>query len=122
MATSKRIARVAKGKRPRYFSDPAIDKLHAIVLSLVGELSVTRDRLDALERALDARGTLSRDDLEAWQPDAEAEAERQEKREAYIARVMRIVEMELDEVEGRRDNETFESVYAEMIASDQDET
>ena len=115
MAESKRIPRVAKGKRPRYFSDPAIDKLHAIVMSLIGELSVTRDRLDALERILDANGTLSQKDIDAWEPDAESEAERQAKRTAYIGRLMRIVEMELDEIEGRRENETFESALSDLL-------
>ena len=57
MASEERIARVAKGKRPRYFADPAVDKLHAIVMSLVGELSATRDRLDALERLLESGGS-----------------------------------------------------------------
>ena len=118
---TKRIPRVAKGKRPRYFSDPAIDKLHAIVMSLIGELSVTRDRLDALERVLDEKGTVSRDDLEAYVPDAAAEAERRERRAAYIARVMRIIEMELDEVEGRREGDTFESALADLLDPDQDD-
>ena len=115
MSGAKRIPRVAKGKRPRYFSDPAIDKLHAIVMSLIGELAVTRDRLDALERLLEERGTVSRDDLASYAPDAVAEAERRASRADYIARIMRIVEMEIDEVEGRRENETFESALAELL-------
>jgi len=113
MSDGKRIARVAKGKRPRYFADPAVDKLHAIVMSLIGELAVTRDRLDALERMLDERGTLSRDELDAFEPDSGAEAERQACREAYIRRVMRIVEMEIDEIEGK--HETFDTVLKEML-------
>ncbi len=117
MSDTRRITRVAKGKRPRYFSDPAIDKLHAIVLSLVAELSVTRDRLDALERYLDERGALSREELDAFEPDASAEEERQARRDAYIQRVMRIVEMEIDQIEGRRDHETFEALYRELLSS-----
>ena len=52
-----KLHRVAKGKRPLYFHDPATDKLMAIVVSLVGELAVTRDRLDALERLLESYGS-----------------------------------------------------------------
>ncbi len=42
--------RTAKGKKPQYFSDPAIDKLLSIVISMAGELSVTRERLDTVQR------------------------------------------------------------------------
>jgi len=41
------VARIAKGKKPLYFSDPAIDKLLWMTLTIMEELSVTRDRLDA---------------------------------------------------------------------------
>ena len=40
-----RLRRTAKGKRPRYFSDPATDRLLGILMSLIGEVSVLRDRL-----------------------------------------------------------------------------
>lgn len=92
-----RLARVAKGKRPQYFSDPAIDKLLSIVMTLAGELSVTRDRLDTLERMLDSRGVIGAEDLEAWEPDDAAAQARETARRAYLARVLRAVEMELQE-------------------------
>ena len=44
-----KLLRTAKGKRPQYFSDPAFDKLLAIVVSLISEVSVVRDRLDTVE-------------------------------------------------------------------------
>ena len=45
--------RTAKAKKPQYFSDPAIDKLLSIVISMAGELSVTRERLDTVQRLLE---------------------------------------------------------------------
>ena len=87
-------------------------------MSLVGELSATRDRLDALERVLDERGAVSRADVEAYAPDEQAEEERQRRRDAYIRRVMRVVEMELDQVEGRQDNATFDAGYAALLEDD----
>ncbi len=95
--TERRVPRVAKGKRPQYFADPATDKLMAIVVSLVGELSVTRDRLDALERLLETNGSLSRQQLDAIQFDDDATSERDRQRKDYISRVMRIVTMELQQ-------------------------
>lgn len=91
------ISRVAKGKRPQYFADPATDKLLAIVLQLAGELSVTRDRLDTVERLLAEDKVLDRARIEDYQPAPEVEAEREAKRAAYIARVLRIVQAELEE-------------------------
>ena len=81
--------RTAKGQRPQYFQDPAVDHLHNMILSLVEELSVTRDRADALERLLEQAGVLNSTQLDEYQADDVAAAERQEKRERYIARVLK---------------------------------
>lgn len=98
-ATNKpRIARVAKGKRPQYFSDPAIDKLLSMTVSLMEELSVTRDRLDAVERLLERKRTLRRGEIESFVPDIAAAAERDSRRAAFIDRVMRVVQAELEEM------------------------
>ena len=118
VADEAKIARVAKGKRPQYFPDPAVDKLHAIVMTLVGEVSVLRERLDAVERLLDAGGTLSREAVENYVPDDEADAERRREREAYIERILRVVEMELEEIQGRRDRTSVEEVYASLLADE----
>lgn len=118
MSAGDRIARVAKGKRPRYFSDPAIDKLHAIVMTLVAELSVVRERQDTLERLLEKKGSVSRAELDNYVPDDVAESERREAREAYIRRVMRVVEMELEEIRGGRDKTSVEETLAMLTADD----
>ena len=65
----------AKGKRPKYFDDPATDRTMSIVMALVGEVSVLRERLDTVERLLDAKGTITRD---------------------YIARIMRGVQQDME--------------------------
>ena len=78
------LRRTAKGRRPQYFQDPAVDHLHNMILSLVEELSVTRDRADALERLLEQAGVLNSTQLDEYQADDVAAAERQEKRERYI--------------------------------------
>ena len=92
------IAKVAKGKRPQYFSDPAIDKLLNMVLTLAGELSVTRDRLDTLERLLEQHGVVDQASVDAFKPDEQAAAQRSQRRAAYLERVMRTVQMELEQL------------------------
>jgi hypothetical protein len=101
MKNTPRIARVAKGKRPQYFSDPAIDKLLSMTLTLMEELSVTRDRLDSLERLLASKKVMERAELEGWAPDAEAALERSAARAQYVDRMMRAMQAELDEVTRR---------------------
>jgi hypothetical protein len=96
-----RLARIAKGKRPQYFSDPATDKLLSMTMTLMEELSVTRERLDSLERLLSSKTVIARSELESWTPDAEAGQERAAARAAYVERMMRAMHAELDEITRR---------------------
>jgi len=86
----------AKGKRPEYFDDPAIDRLLSITMALVGEVSVMRQRMDTIERLLDTKGFVRRDDIERFEPDAEGAYERGVQTKAYIARVMRGVQQAME--------------------------
>ena len=86
----------AKGKRPAYFEDPAIDRLVSIVMAVVGELAVTRERLDTVERLLDAKGMIARADIEAFKPDRDAGYERGVATREYIARVLRGVQQDME--------------------------
>ena len=89
----------AKGKRPEFFDDPALDRLYSVVFALVAETSVLRERLDTVERLLDAKGTVSREDIESFVPDREAGEERGLATRAYIARIMRGFQQEVEAME-----------------------
>jgi hypothetical protein len=86
----------AKGKRPAYFEDPAIDRTLSIVMAIAGEVSVMRERMDTIERLLDAKGTISRTDIEAYAPDRAAGAERALLIKEYIARILRGVQQDME--------------------------
>lgn len=106
----------AKGRRPYFFDDPAVDKLLAIVLALMGELSVTRERLDTVERILAGKGQLSEAEIDAFRPDDAAKNARTTMRNEYVARVLRILANELEELEqGKADAAYKETV--EKLAS-----
>lgn len=79
----------AKGKRPQFFDEPEDDRMFSILISVVGEVSVLRQRLDTVERLLDAKGTISRGDIEQYAPDRDEAVERGEMIREYIFRVMR---------------------------------
>lgn len=91
--------RRAKGKRPSYFEDPALDRLYSTVFALAAEVSALRERQDTVERLLDAHGTISRDDIERYEPDRAAAEERGLATKAYIARIMRGFQQEVEAME-----------------------
>ncbi len=87
------LPRIAKGRRPEFYEDPAIDQLFAIVTALTGEISVLFDRLDTLERLLTEARVLSPGALETYAPDASAAAMRGERRDELLRRVFAVLEI-----------------------------
>jgi hypothetical protein len=104
----------AKGRRPYFFADPAVDKLLAITMALAGELSVTRERLDTVERILGSKSLLSAAEIDAWRPDDAAKQERAKLRHNYIARVLMILQNELEELEQQKSDEDYVALQKEL--------
>lgn len=104
------MARKAKGERPVFFHDPQVDKLLAIIMALAGEVSVLHERLDTLERLAEAKGLISRQEIESYRPDEQVMEERERWRTEYIARVLRVVREELEAVERGEVPESYETV------------
>jgi hypothetical protein len=93
--------RPARGRRPQFFEDAAIDQLYAVMLEMAAELSAARDRIDTLERLLDQQGVLGRELVEGFEPDAQIEAERAQRREEYLDRLFRVFVTDHDSVAGQ---------------------
>ncbi len=91
--------RRAKGKRPEYFEDPALDRLYSTVFALAAEVSALRERQDTVERMLDEKGTISREDIETYQPDRAAGEERGLATRAYVSRIMRGFQQHVEAME-----------------------
>lgn len=89
----------AKGKRPIYLGDPQIDKLLAIVMALVGEVSVLRERLDTCERLLEEKSIITLAEIEAYQPSDGVSQAREQWRKEYLERVLQILQEEVDALE-----------------------
>lgn len=79
------------GKRP-FFLDSEVETVLAITMAAVQELAVSRQRIDTLERLLEQKGVLDREEIETFQPDKDAAVERALATQEYIARVLRIVQ------------------------------
>lgn len=86
----------AKGKRPQYFDDPAIDRLLSIVMALAGEVAVNRERLDTVERLLETKGAITRADIASYKPDRDAGYERGLQHREFIARILRGVQQDME--------------------------
>lgn len=112
-----KVKRRAKGARPYFFDDSAVDKLLAIVMALAGEVSVIRDRLDSVLQLAESRGLFSSEDLEAYVPSADVRAERDEWREEFLRRILRIVEVELEEVAPENTPEAYQDAVDTVSSS-----
>ena len=69
------------------------------MLALVGEVSVLRERIGYSRAAARGQWQLSRADIDAYVPDRAAARERGEATRAYIARVMRGFQQEVEAME-----------------------
>ncbi|GAB5415690.1 MAG: hypothetical protein Cons2KO_32930 [Congregibacter sp.] len=96
--------RKAKGKRPQFFELAETERVMSILMAVVEELAVTRERLDTVERLLEAGGTLDRSNIEDFHPTPEQARERGLMHQEYIARVMRILQQEREALEEAKQN------------------
>jgi hypothetical protein len=81
-----------KGKRPTFFDDPAIDALLAMLLELAQETWTLRERLTAYESYLASKGVSLPAEFEAYQPPDGETADLAARRQAFIARLFRVLE------------------------------
>ena len=109
----KRI-RTAKGRRPYFFDDPNIDKLLAMIMALTGEVSVIRERLDTHERLAQKKKWASHQAIEDYKPDDITEAFRAQWRADYIARILRIVQVELDQITRGETEKDYDKIVEEI--------
>jgi len=94
----------AKGKRPAYFDDPAVDRLLGMVLALAGEVAVLQERNDTVERLLDAGGVLRREDIETFRPDRDTAYARGLASREFVARIFRGVQQDMESLAAQEPN------------------
>ncbi|MDG2244413.1 MAG: hypothetical protein P8L66_13090 [Rhodospirillaceae bacterium] len=107
----------SKGKRPYFFDDPAVERVLSITMAVATELAVTRERLDTVERLLEAGKSVTKANIDAYRPDDDASKERQQWHADYIARILRIVHQELEAVENEALNADPEKLADDFAAT-----
>ena len=88
-----------KGKRPFFLKDPDVERVLAVTMALVQEVSVMRERLDTVERVLEEKGSLTRADIEAYTPSKKIAGERGAWTQEYLARILRIYQQDIEALE-----------------------
>jgi len=96
VGASSKLPRKAKGERPYFFEDPAVDKLLAMLMALAGEVSVLRDRLDTVERLAQEHDLFKQTDIESYRPSDEVLVARAARREEFLSEITRIVQAEME--------------------------
>ena len=86
-----------------------------IVMALVQETAVIRERLDTVERLLEKRGAVTRADIENFAPTKAEAEERGAWTQEFIARILRILQQEREAL-GSKDQ--YSEEVAEELAQD----
>jgi hypothetical protein len=102
----------AKGKRPYFFDNADTERVLNIVMTLAQETAVLRERLDTIERLLEAKGVVNRSDIDAFAPDKAAAAERGLMMQEFIARILRITQQDREAI--ATDEKSSEEVADEL--------
>jgi hypothetical protein len=89
----------------------------AITMAVVQELAVARERIDTLERLLEAKGVLDRLEIEAFVPTIDQAAERGLWSQEYIARVLRILQQEGEAIAAGEQGDLLSEEVAVELAS-----
>jgi len=85
-------------KRP-YFLTPEVERVLVVSMAIAQELAVARARIDTLERLLERKGLLTRAEIETFEPTQAEAAERGLWTQEYLARVLRILQEEAQQLE-----------------------
>lgn len=90
MAERRNLDRIrgALGSQPVIHDSPTVDALAAMVIALLGEVAVLRDRLDANERLGAASGGQGPAAVDSYLPDSAVALERTRYRDAMYDRVL----------------------------------
>ncbi len=80
---------MAEPRQPVPGIDPAIARLSEMLLAVLSELTVVRERLDTVERLISRKHLFTQDDIESFVPTAEDDAARAAIRKRQIQKAMR---------------------------------
>ena len=81
-----------RAKRPAFFNDSSIDQLVTMMMELMTELWVTKERLFALEKVLATHGLDVTDEIESCDFNADEQSTLALARQKFVTTIMRSLE------------------------------
>lgn len=116
MAERRNLDRVRQplGSQPVFHDEATVDALGAMVIALLGEVMVLRDRLDANERLSAQAGGHGPADVDRYAPDTSVAIARSHYREAAYDRVLGVARDRLMPAALRAQQHAYEQVIADV--------
>lgn len=90
------LRRTIRGGRPFFFSDPAIDKVLNMTITLASEVWALRERLTAMEAVQVRQGALSPDEIDEYEFTPEQEERLGAERREFIANLFRVLQEQVE--------------------------
>jgi hypothetical protein len=97
MSAPDRPKRTVRGRRPQFHDDPAVDKLHGMIMAMATEMSVLYQRIDTIERLAARKGVLLEQELQQFEPNAADAAAREAWRQKFLERLFYLYREEVDD-------------------------
>lgn len=104
----------SKGGRPYFFNSAETERVFNISMAIATEVAVIRERIDTIERLLQAKGIITQQEIETFEPNEEQAQDRQLWHARYAARILRIVQQELDAVAKPENNTPMQQIADEI--------
>jgi len=98
------LSNTTRGRRYNFFKDPDSDQLLSMLLATLSELSVTRERLFAIERLAEKKGLFTAEELEAYKFSDEEENKLSESQSDLLKEVFYSLEFDYRPAVKRKSN------------------
>ena len=108
------VTRTVRGKRPKIYPTDGQDHMMAMIMALVQEVAVLRDRVDLVERVAESKGIILSKEIESFVLDQSALEEREVWRNEYMARIFAIFEQEAAELEAKATPEGYQKTLDDI--------
>ena len=110
---SVRPERFSRGKRPQFYTTKGMDEAMSMILVLAQEISVLRDRLDAVERVAAKHGLPFAQEIESLELDQEALESREQQRQQLFERLYYLVLKDAHELSTADSQQRYHQVITE---------
>ncbi|MEP0190427.1 MAG: hypothetical protein ABJP70_07390 [Erythrobacter sp.] len=109
-----RLPRFSKGKRPQFYAEEGMDEAMSMILTLAGEFSTMRDRMDTIEQIAEQKGIILAEEIDNFTPDAACQARRDERRDAFLQSLYYVALKRADEQAKGQNQERYMATLEEI--------